>query len=1012
VKRLLSLVALLAACSPDIPQNAAPGNVIVAEFDPAAVVPQVPTPNDLALTTGKIVVPAAPGDSPAQTEFNTSYLGTLSGFPFESTATVSLSGALDPATVTASSVIAIDVTVSKTDPQSASVTVKPAYDATRNVINVPPPGGAWTRAHQYAIALLAGPGGLKGAKDEPVIGSETWELVSSPSPLVDCPGGNLESPDCTLAVDIIPSTVTDPTARLADQLQKALQLEPIRLGYAPLLAEIEKQHDLARAQIPILWTFTIVDAGEVTFDPANDVIPFPNDVVRSTSTGLVNLPNPTTGAPLTAADCAAATDMTLVLYCGLNTLDGFSTLAAPISQNSSTDDAVEQGRIDATTLVAGKTVGLAPLASKAPTAEQTTPEFTPCLNCLSSPKADGTPQTSPQELQWDLGAPLDEQTTYGAWVTGDVKDSKGKNVIANPVFALVRSSTTLVVSGHSAVDILTDAQAAQLEPLRVALKPLIDGLVAKGVSRSDLALAWGFTTQAEATQLDQLYAYPAQVPMLPDSPLYVYDATSQYQAIASNAGITNIASNVASMIVGEILSPVAVTGPGGTLDVTAPKPEPVTFTLVIPRSAAPATGYPVTIFGHGFTRSREDFIAIAGALAGAGIATIATDVLNHGDRTSCTGSAAVDTATTPSDDDACAEPTTQRCNEDPLVGRCVARDPTTRLACNPGTADDYNVCAVAGQGACLPTVPNGTAGVCEGGDFLRDNYAALEGLGAQGAPFIPFQRTVISGWNEFSLTNFFSTRDNFRQQVIDLSQLVRVLKSTATTNLTAQASALEKTTIALDTTKLGYVGQSLGGILGTLFDAVSPDVTNVVLNVPGGALPQIILNAPSFAPYKAALVATLAKQGIAVGTPAFDQFIGIAQWVLDPADPANMGYRLTHGVATGGGVTAPNANRKAFIQFIQGDQTVPNIANFALVTAADRTFTPTPPSFNCMAPLFCYEFTEAIDMFDATSVPPSGRHGFLLAPPAATGMSPSATAVALTVKAQTQAVTFLASGQL
>jgi hypothetical protein len=308
------------------------------------------------------------------------------------------------------------------------------------------------------------------------------------------------------------------------------------------------------------------------------------------------------------------------------------------------------------------------------------------------------------------------------------------------------------------------------------------------------------------------------------------------------------------------------------------------------------------------------------------------------------------------------------------------------------------MCGVAGQGACLAT------GTCEGGDFLRDNYAALKGT----APaLIPFMRPVISGWNILSLTNFFSTRDNFRQQVIDLAQLVRLLGSGGATGLASQAGAAAGGPIAFDPAKIGYVGQSLGGILGTLYNAVSPETTNVALNVPGGALPQIILDAPSFAAEKKALLETLATQGIQVGTPAFDQFIGIAQWVLDPADPANMGWRLTHPAVVAGGMNAPNASRKAFIQFIEGDQTVPNISNFALLQAADRPFSKTPPSFGCSPPLYCYEFTEAIDGFNATSAPPANRHGFLLAPPSSTPGG-----LALTVKAQTQVATFLATGQL
>ena len=125
----------------------------------------------------------------------------------------------------------------------------------------------------------------------------------------------------------------------------------------------------------------------MTFDPANRVIPFPNDVLRTGPKGTVALPNPRTGRPLTAADCQT-TDTSIQLVCGLNTLDGFSTLVSPISENSDTAGALEQGTIDAKSLDA-RTVGLVPLKSDAPSAERTTPKYTPCLNCLSSRDAMG-----------------------------------------------------------------------------------------------------------------------------------------------------------------------------------------------------------------------------------------------------------------------------------------------------------------------------------------------------------------------------------------------------------------------------------------------------------------------------------------------------------------------------------------------------------------------------------------------------------------------------------------------
>jgi len=993
------LLTTLGACAPDVVQNPAPGPAIVVEFDLAATPPVAPVPNDLALASGKIVVPPAPTDTPAQTEFNETYLGTLTGYPYESTCQVVVSGALDRATVTAENVVVVDVTVAlanPTDPLAALVSgVAPTYDAAGRTIELFPPAGGWTRAHRYAVVLFAGPAGLRGARAEPVIGSPTWALVSSPKPLVDCPSGADGQPDlgsaaCALAVDVIPSTEQDPAARRRDQTQKAVSLETIRRGYAPLLAQIQKLKNLPDSStIPILWTFTIVDAGEVTFDPAAGVIPFPNDVLRSN--GAVALPNPKTGNPLAASDCALPADPTIQLYCGLNTLDGFSTTAPPVSENGAKTGAVAQSSVDPSSLTT-QTVGLVAAQSTAPAAEQTTPAYAPCLNCLSSPDASGAPQISPQQLQWRLDAPLDEQTTYLAYVTGDVKDDRGTNVIASPAFALLRLTHPLFVDGKSQVNVLSDAQAAQLEPLRVALKPAFDGLTLAGLPRANLTLLWGFTTQSEGTALDGLYSYvsSALAQALPQGVVVFADATSKYTAAASAAGISIDA--IGTFYVGTFETPVAVTGPGGTLDPATPTPEPVTFALAIPSPAAapqPPGGYPIAIFGHDLTRDHDDLLGIANALAKAGRATIAIDALFHGERSSCTGSAASLQQT--SDDAACADPATMTCNEDPLVGRCVARNDAARIACpglhvTAGPDPTGNLgCAAAQMGVCA------SDGRCEGGDFRRD---------AGGRP-------VISGWNVFSVTNFFATRDNLRQQVIDLAQLVHTLRiDTGPLSLGARIAGAGGAT-RLDAGSIGYVGQGLGGIVGTLFGAVSPEATNVVLNTPGGALPDIVLEGTAFASQKQLLVAGLAAQGIQPGTPDFDQFVGLVHWVLDPADPVNLGWRLTHAVALASGGASLGPNRRALLQFIEDDPVVPNASSLALLASAARPLSGAPPGFGCASPLACYEFTGAIDGFDATSAPLAGRHGFLLQPPSATAQS-----VALTAKAQAQAATFLASGSL
>lgn len=959
----LLLLVPLTACAPDIPQDARPAAAVVVKFDPGAAVPIVPTPNDLVKdpASGKLVIPTLPTDSAAQVEFNHDYLGGLNGFPHESNAEALLSGDVNPDSVTSTTVLALDLAKGGTP-----VPIAATYDAGKKAISIPPPSGGWLRGHLYAIALVGGAGGLRGVKDEAVIGSQTWSLVSNQTPLVRCEGPTT----CELLVDIIPSDQTDPAERLKDQLSKAKQLEQLRAGISPLL-DAFTAFGVKREDIAIAWTFSIVDAGEVTFDPANQVIPFPNDMVRVG--GRVNLPNPKTGQPLTPEACKATADAQIQLTCGLNTLDGFSTLAPLVSENSNALGAVMQANLDPASLSTA-VVGLFALTSDAPRPEQTVPRYTPCLNCLSSTAASGTPPISPQQLQWKLDVPLDEKTTYVAYLTTDAKDDRGLSVVPNPTFALLRSLAPLAVNGKATVSVLTDAQAAQLEPIRLGMRPMFDALASAGIARTKLALAFAFTTQSEASVLDQLHALPGLTGMT-DQPSFIMDATEAYTAVAAASGIA--IDGIDAFYAGAFLTPVAVTGPGGTLDPTHPTPLRVDFTLAVPKGIAPVTGYPITLFGHDFTRSRNDGLAIANSLAKAGQATLSSDVIFHGERTSCTGSKAVTGQVT--DDAACADPATQACNEDPIAGLCVAKDLATRSACTPGPAGDAG-CTLAGQGRCVPDATTPLAGNCQNADFKRAAPGA--------AP-------VISGWNIFNPTNLFATRDNLRQQVIDLAQLVRVLK--------AQTGAFGGVGPTLDATKLGYVGQSLGGIAGTLFNAVSPDTTNVVLNAPGGALSQLLL---SFAAQKQILLDTLAAQGIQPGTPDFDQFIAVTQWILDPADPANLGQRLTHPIPIAPGVQAPNVNRRAFIQFIEGDQTVPNLASFAFVAAANRSFVPSPPSLGCAAPLFCYEFTQADEGFDEATAPAVSRHGFLLQPPSG-AMGP-----ALTMKAQMQAATFLATGAL
>jgi hypothetical protein len=108
--------------------------------------------------------------------------------------------------------------------------------------------------------------------------------------------------------------------------------------------------------------------------------------------------------------------------------------------------------------------------------------------------------------------------------------------------------------------------------------------------------------------------------------------------------------SVASVAFGSYASPdyetaAKVIPPYGTAT-TTPVPQhtnQLQFTLFVPGGVKPAGGWPVAIFGHGFTDSKNGAPwVVASSLAHAGIATIAINVVGHG-----FGAAGTYTATTP-----------------------------------------------------------------------------------------------------------------------------------------------------------------------------------------------------------------------------------------------------------------------------------------------------------------------------------------------------------------------------
>jgi hypothetical protein len=130
----------------------------------------------------------------------------------------------------------------------------------------------------------------------------------------------------------------------------------------------------------------------------------------------------------------------------------------------------------------------------------------------------------------------------------------------------------------------------------------------------------------------------------------------------------------------------------------------------------------------------------------------------------------------------------------------------------------------------------------------------------------------------FNFNDAFATREHFRQSVVDIVQLVNMIR-------VADVPPFD----LVDTSHIRYFGLSLGGIMGSIFMGHDPHVEVGMLSVPGGGLPGI-LRSELIGQLLQPLLA--ASTGVPVDDPFFPvllhNFINIAQWLVDAGDPINV----------------------------------------------------------------------------------------------------------------------------
>jgi hypothetical protein len=445
------------------------------------------------------------------------------------------------------------------------------------------------------------------------------------------------------------------------------------------------------------------------------------------------------------------------------------------------------------------------------------------------------------------------------------------------------------MNGKSRVRNLDDASAQDLERMRGSVKSAMDAASAKSIAASDVLLAWTFTTQTTAETLVALRNKPAQWNL----PTSVVGGPSNVVVLGQVTLLAQLSqlygkdfnTQIRSAMEGRFVTGNAMDPNGTELDLTDPN-NPVTVgtegaftdaTLATPRQEQLI----FTLFLPKTPKYMDGRIPVI--------------EFQHG--------------------------ITRFRRDSAIVANTIAKYGFATLAIDDPMHGDRSYCTAATD--------------CKDGNCANNRCPGGYAVDASD----PLGTPLISGLKFGSTTNLAATRDQLRQMVIDTAQLIRVLQDT--TNgigaINVDDPATTTVTEKLEVAHLGYIGMSLGSLLGTLVVGANPEITAATFNV-GGASPADIISqasVPFLANRKKQLDAfLLASRGLVKGTQAYDDFYIDGRWMLDPADGQNEGRTY---------IDEPLASyppRRIFISWVKDDPWVPNPTTQLLINSIDHATAP------------------------------------------------------------------------
>jgi len=752
--------SIIGCASPDFDDRPP---VIHARFDPDAK--SIPMPND-AVRDRELGRLDLPNDTPkelalltdAEKEFY-DYLETLDGWSSLMTATVELTGAIDPATVTMDT---FQVWHWGTAPERLDdVRIEIAADGKKLYLD--PPRTGWIRGDRYAVLLRGGPHGVVGAQGERVECDAAFYFLRQ-----------------TEALDTPEHERAFPGDTAAERHDNAVKLENIRQDIAPIFDRFETD-GIPRDEVAALWAFTVTTRTELAMDKSSQRMPLPIDLMLDPDTGHVDL-------PLAPWDSTMETEVKLRLreFTGFGlSSDMLFELTAPVDSTTLSGDSVHLFRIEGTPVEVPATVTL----------------MDDHMHVIVSPGEQR----------------LDEDTRYLVVVDDSVRDVEGRHIVTMPAGHFLKgkspvwNGTASLVSGVDAID------AHKLENARSQIQTILDGM-----GRGHILAAWPFETMAVSEPLVEARKSAERLGLDPD-PHDVQHLTTGEAIADFPLGVTSL-GNVADVYYGTIQSPYfldsqtrALRADGGH------RVEDVSFALSVPKN--PKAGpMPVVIFGHGLVTERRFVLAVANSLASKGYAAISIDFPFHGNRTYCATGGPVSVV-------------------NPTTGEVQSLNP-----CESGSSCNT-------EGRCVDAQGNG-------------NHLAK---------FPIIDLPVASGAVFNEIDHIASSKDHFWQALVDLGSLDRSLRHGAWSSLLGHE---------VDTSRIYYTGQSLGGIMGGIFLGTSPDIPRAVLNVPGADLIRLFDGSTFFHPQMDGL---FTRQHVQRDSFEGKRLLAVAGWVMDAVDPQHLG---------------------------------------------------------------------------------------------------------------------------